>query len=191
MSNGEHCRTLSRLSSGMKQNGQGRVLEVRDSKLTPQRENGTLDKELDSAPHRRLYSAPPPFLTSNSYLFSPGFNRPQQESWQLCSPTGSERCFKSYLGSLGEQQSNFRIIVVAGSLQRGLACLRKDTGKAGDKGTLGVGSSSLHHTQAEATPPEPQCLSGAHGQGSLKPLSLRWWDKEGCKHKEDRGVHFC
>lgn len=39
--------------------------------------------------------------------------------------------------------------MVAGRLQRGLACLRKDTGKAGDKGTPGVGSSILHHTQAE------------------------------------------
>lgn len=149
MSNGKHHRTSSCLSSGMKQNGQSRAPELSDSKLTPQQENGTLDKELDLAPHRRLHSALPPFLTSNSYLSSPGFNRPQQESWQLCSPTGSVRCFKSYLGSFGEQQSNFRIIVVAGSLQRGLACLRKDTGKAGDKGTPAVGSSTMHHTQAE------------------------------------------
>lgn len=42
----------------------------------------------------------------------------------------------------------------------------------------------------KATPPEPQSLSGAHQQGSLKPLSLRWWDKEGHKHEEDRGGHF-
>lgn len=41
----------------------------------------------------------------------------------------SRKCRKSYLGSFSEEKSNFRIVVVAGGLQRGLACLRKGTGE--------------------------------------------------------------
>lgn len=38
----------------------------------------------------------------------------------------------------------------------------------------------------KVTPPEPQSLSGAHRQGSLKPLSLRWWEKEGCNTRKTK-----
>ena len=47
-------------------------------------------------------------------------------------PHGQPRTVRrgeSYLGSLGEEKCNFGVVVVAGSLQRGLACLRKDTGR--------------------------------------------------------------
>lgn len=45
---------------------------------------------------------------------------------------------ESYLGSFGEEKSNFWVIVVAGSLQRSLACLWRGTGKTGENRTRTV-----------------------------------------------------
>lgn len=45
------------------------------------------------------------------------------------------KCKKSYLGRFSEEESNFRIIVVAGSLQWSPTCLRKGKGRTSEYGT--------------------------------------------------------
>lgn len=71
-----------------------------------------------------------------------GFSRLQAENPNdFATPHNQHdrNCNNSYLGSFSEEKGNFRIIVVAGSLQRSLSCLRKGTRK--DNWVLATNSS--------------------------------------------------
>lgn len=91
-----------------------------------------LDAHVDSCIAHCLVRKPNSSLLK---LVWSGFSRLQPESPSDFAASHNQYNRKrnqSYLGSFGEEKSNFRIIVVAGRLQRSLACLRKGTGRTSE-----------------------------------------------------------